>query len=184
VCSVPLRRPDTVNNSSGRLSIPGPRSGHWCADTANTLAFTRLAISRVLIYGLLSACVIAVYLAVTASVGAVASDVVGAPVAALAAVLVALPLRDVLARGANRLVYGYRDDPYRALVRLGQRLEDAAVPEDVLPAVARTVRDALRIPYVEIEIRGSTTTVGGPQWCAARKLLPGLCRRDDRRADR
>jgi signal transduction histidine kinase len=134
----------------------------WVAIRRYRLFDTRLAISRVLIYGSLSACVIAVYLAVAASVEAVASDVVGVPLAVLAAVLVALPLRDVLARGANRLVYGYRDDPYRALVRLGQRLEDAAVPEDVLPAVARTVRDALRIPYVDIEIRGSTTTVGDP----------------------
>ena len=134
----------------------------WVAIRRYRLFDTRLAISRVLIYGSLSACVIAVYLAVAASVEAVASDLVSAPVAVLAAVLIALPLRDLLARGANRLVYGYRDDPYGALVRLGQRLEDAAVPEDVLPAVARTVRDVLRIPYVDIEIRGIRTTVGDP----------------------
>jgi two-component system NarL family sensor kinase len=134
----------------------------WVAIRRYRLFDTRLAISRVLIYGSLSACVIAVYLAVAASVEAVASDLVSAPVAVLAAVLIALPLRDLLARGANRLVYGYRDDPYGALVRLGQRLEDAAVPEDVLPAVARTVRDVLRISYVDIEIRGSRTTVGDP----------------------
>jgi len=134
----------------------------WVAIRRYRLFDTRLAISRVLIYGSLSVCVIAVYLAVAASVEAVASDVVSAPVAVLAAVLVAIPLRDLLARGANRLVYGYRDDPYGALVRLGQRLEDAAVPEDVLPAVARTVRDVLRIPYVDIEIRGSRTTLGDP----------------------
>jgi two-component system, NarL family, sensor kinase len=132
----------------------------WVAIQRYRLFDTRLAISRVLIYGSLSACVIAVYLAVAGTVEAVASDLVSAPIAVLAAVLIALPLRDLLARGANRLVYGYRDDPYGALVRLGQRLEDAAVPEDVLPAVARTVRDVLRIPYVDIEIRGSRTTVG------------------------
>jgi two-component system, NarL family, sensor kinase len=135
----------------------------WAAIRRYRLFDTRLAISRVLIYGSLSACVIAVYLAVAASVEAVASELVSAPIAVLAAVLVALPLRDLLARGANRLVYGYRDDPYGALVRLGQRLGDAAVPEDVLPAVARTVRDVLRIPYVDIEIRGSRTTVGEPR---------------------
>jgi two-component system NarL family sensor kinase len=134
----------------------------WVAIRRYRLFDTRLAISRVLIYSSLSGCVIAVYLAVAASVEAVASDLVSAPVAVLAAVLIALPLRDLLARGANRLVYGYRDDPYGALVRLGQRLEDAAVPQDVLPAVARTVRDVLRIPYVDIEIRGIRTTVGDP----------------------
>jgi two-component system, NarL family, sensor kinase len=134
----------------------------WVAIRRYRLLDTRLAISRVLIYGSLSACVIAVYVAVAAGVEAVASDVVGVPLAVLAAVLVALPLRDVLARGANHLVYGYRDDPYRTLVRLGQRLEGAAMPADVLPAVGRTVRDALRIPHVNIEIRDSTTTVGEP----------------------
>ena len=134
----------------------------WVAIRRYRLFDTRLAISRVLIYGLLSVCVIAVYLAVAAGVEAVASDVASAPFAVLAAVLVALPLRDLLALGVNRMVYGYRDDPYGALVRLGQRLEDAAVPDDVLPAVARTVRDVLRIAYVDIEIRGSRTTVGKP----------------------
>ena len=74
----------------------------WVAIRRYRLFDTRLAISRVLIYGSLSVCVIAVYLAVAASVEAVASDVVSAPVAVLAAVLVALPLRDLLARGANR----------------------------------------------------------------------------------
>jgi two-component system, NarL family, sensor kinase len=134
----------------------------WVAIRRYRLLDIRMAITRVLIYGSLSLCVIAVYLAVAASVEAVASNVVEVPLAVLAAVLVALPLRDVLARGANHLVYGYRDDPYVALVRLGQRLEDAAAPEEVLPAVARTVRDALRIPYLSIEIRGSTTVVGEP----------------------
>jgi signal transduction histidine kinase len=145
----------------------------WVGIRRYRLFDTRLAISRVLVYGSLSVCVLAVYLAVAASVEVVASDLVSAPIAVLAAVLVALPLRDWLARGANRMVYGYRDDPYGAVVRLGQRLEDAAAPEDVLPAVARTVRDVLRIPYVDIEIRGSKTTVGEPSGarCEALSLV-------------
>jgi two-component system, NarL family, sensor kinase len=105
----------------------------WVAIRRYRLFDTRLAISRVLAYGSLSVCVIAVYLVVAASVEVVASGVVSAPIAVLAAVLVALPLRDLLARGTNRLVYGYRDDPYGALVRLGQRLEDAAVPRMCCP---------------------------------------------------
>lgn len=63
----------------------------WVAIRRYRLFDTRLAISHVLIYGSLSVCVIAVYLAVAASVEAVASDGVSTPVAVLAAVLVALP---------------------------------------------------------------------------------------------
>jgi two-component system, NarL family, sensor kinase len=161
--AITLTTGDSVNALPAQaLAVIVLAATAWVAIRRYRLFDTRLAISRVLIYGSLSVCVIAVYVAVAASVEAVASDLVSAPIAVLAAVLVALPLRDLLARGANRLVYGYRDDPYGALVRLGQRLEDAAVPEDVLPAVARTVRDVLRIPYVDIEIRGSRTTVGDP----------------------
>jgi two-component system, NarL family, sensor kinase len=148
--TITLTTGDSVNALPAQaLAVIVLAATAWVAIRRYRLFDTRLAISRVLIYGSLSVCVIAVYVAVAASVEA-------------AAVLVALPLRDLLARGANRLVYGYRDDPYGALVRLGQRLEDAAVPEDVLPAVARTVRDVLRIPHVDIEIRGSRTTVGDP----------------------
>lgn len=132
----------------------------WIAIRRYGLFDARLAISRTLLYGSLSICVITVYLLVGAGVQMLVSPAIGSQVALLVAVLLALPLRDLLARAANRLVYGYRDDPYGALVRLGQRLEDAAAPEDVLPVVARTVRDALRIPHVAIEIEGHSTVVG------------------------
>jgi signal transduction histidine kinase len=81
-------------------------------------------------------------------------------VAALAAVLVAIPLRDGLQRVANRLVYGDRDDPAAALVRLGHRLEAAAKSDGVLPGVARTVRDALRLSHVGIHIGQSPADAG------------------------
>jgi signal transduction histidine kinase len=89
-----------------------------------------------------------VFMAPLATLGA---DVAPA-VAVLAAVLVALPLRDWLQRAANRLVYGLRDDPYEALVRVGRRLEDVAAADEVLPAVASTITDALRVPSARIVI--------------------------------
>ena len=76
------------------------------------------------------------------------------------AALVALPLRDVLQRAVNRLMYGQRDEPLRAMRRLGTRLEWAADPERAFPAVAETVADALRLPYVVVEV---TDELGGSQ---------------------
>ncbi len=61
-------------------------------------------------------------------------------------------MRDVLQRAVNRLVYGERDEPWRAMRRLAQRLEFAAEPDRAFPAIVDTVADALRLPYVGLEV--------------------------------
>lgn len=62
--------------------------------------------------------------------------------------------RTWLARAAGRLVErlmeGDRDESYRAISRLGQRLEAAFEPADVLPAIVQTVGESLKLPYVAI----------------------------------
>jgi signal transduction histidine kinase len=133
----------------------------WVAIRRYGLFDGRHVLNRTLVYGLLTTLVITVYLAVATAVRVLASDTVSGAFAVAAAVLVALPLRDVLQRAANRLVYGYRDDPYGALVQLGRRLEVAAVPEEVLPSVARTVQTALRLPYVAVRVGGATVAEAG-----------------------
>jgi signal transduction histidine kinase len=143
----------------------------WVAIRRYGLFDARLAVRRTLLYGGLSGCVIVAYLVVGAAAARITSTAVSKPVAVAAAVLVALPLRDVLARAVNRLVYGYRDDPYAALTRLGHRLEDAAAPDDVLPTVAGSVRDALRVPYVGLRI-GDTVAEAGRSRDAPRAEFP------------
>jgi signal transduction histidine kinase len=49
-------------------------------------------------------------------------------------------------------MYGERDEPYTVLSRLGQRLETTLAPDAVLPAVVRTVAEALKLPYAAIEV--------------------------------
>ena len=44
------------------------------------------------------------------------------------------------------MMYGQRDEPLRAMRRLGTRLEVAADPDRAFPAIAETVADALRLP--------------------------------------
>jgi signal transduction histidine kinase len=60
------------------------------------------------------------------------------------------PLRGYFQRAVNRLMYGERDEPYKVVTRLGQRLEAALAPDAVLPAIVETVREALKLPYVAI----------------------------------
>jgi hypothetical protein len=75
-------------------------------------------------------------------------------------------LRDRLQRAVNRLLYGERDDPYAVISRLGQRLEATLAPEAVLPAIAETVAQALRLPYVAIAL--ATTDDRRPTISASR----------------
>ena len=62
------------------------------------------------------------------------------------------PLRVRLQRSVDRLMYGERDQPYEVLARLGNRLAAATVAEEVLPSVAETVAEAMRVPYVAVEM--------------------------------
>jgi signal transduction histidine kinase len=72
----------------------------------------------------------------------------------LATALVAVvfhPLRIVIQRAANRLLYGDRDDPYGVLHRLNRRLEQEQLTS-ALPQVLETVTDALHVPFAAIEL--------------------------------
>jgi two-component system NarL family sensor kinase len=81
----------------------------------------------------------------------------GAAVPATILVAVAFhPLRDRLQRSVNRLLHGQRDEPYTAMSELGRRLGDAIDPTEVLPVMAETIADALRLPYVAVELAGSS----------------------------
>ena len=120
----------------------------------------RIVLSRLALYTVLTAAVVIVYLIVAATVATFASPASG-PVAAVIALLVALPLREVLQRRVNRLVFGDGDDPGRAIDRLGQRLVDAVDTEQVLDSVAASVRDALRLAWVQIEVHGSPVAAAG-----------------------
>jgi signal transduction histidine kinase len=101
---------------------------------------------RGLVYGLLTATVVAVYLVVTAVAGTQLNHgpLPGVVTAALVAVGLT-PLRDRLQVAVDRLVYGDRRDPMRAVTRLGDRVA-AAGESDLLPAVLATVTDAVRAP--------------------------------------
>jgi signal transduction histidine kinase len=111
---------------------------------------------RSLVYGGLTAGVVGVYAASVVVLGIVLPGDGPYAVTLLAtgvAALVALPLRDRLQRSVARLLYGDRDEPHRAIARLGERLEASLEPGRVLPIIAETVATALRLPYVAIELR-------------------------------
>src|SRR5207248_8217358 len=60
------------------------------------------------------------------------------------------PLHQRLQRAINHLMFGERNEPYRVLSRLGQRLEETLPAESFLPTIVETVAHALKLPYVAI----------------------------------
>jgi signal transduction histidine kinase len=116
-----------------------------------------VVINRTLVYGALTATIVGLYVLVVGGLARVfhaqEGDLAASLVAAGVVAVLFAPLRERLQRGANRLMYGERDDPYRVLSRLGSRLESTLAPDAVLPAVAKTVKEALKLPYVAIQLR-------------------------------
>jgi len=115
-----------------------------------------IIINRALVYGLLTVCIVGIYVFVVGYLGALLHSSGSLPVSLLATGLVAIlfqPLRERLQRGANRLLYGQRDNPYQVISRLGQRLEAALEPEAVLSTLVETVAQALKLPYTAITLK-------------------------------
>jgi two-component system NarL family sensor kinase len=50
-------------------------------------------------------------------------------------------------------MYGDRDEPFTVLRRLGQRLEDGGLPEEILAGIVETVAVAMKLPYAEITLQ-------------------------------
>jgi hypothetical protein len=112
-------------------------------------------INRALVYGALTGIVVGLYVFLVAGLGALlqARGNLILSLAATGVIAVAFqPLRDRLQETANRVMFGERDEPYAVLSRLSQRLEGTLAPVEVLPTVARTVREVLRLPYAAIEL--------------------------------
>jgi signal transduction histidine kinase len=115
-----------------------------------------VVINRALIYGALTAIIVGLYVLVVGALGALFQTRASLLLAILATGFAALlfqPLRQRLQRAVNRLMYGERDNPYAVLARLGLRLEGTLAPNAVLPTVAATVREVLKLPYVAVYLQ-------------------------------
>ena len=113
-------------------------------------------INRTLVYTGLTAIVIGLYGLVVGSLSVLFETSGNLLISLFATSLIAIlfqPVRNHVQRAVNRLLYGPgRDDPYLALARLGRRLEAALTPDAVLPTIVETAAQALKLPYVAIEL--------------------------------
>jgi signal transduction histidine kinase len=148
--------PEAIVALTNLLVIPSVPIATGIAILRYRLYDIDLLINRTLVYGALSVIVVALYVLVVGSLGALL-QVQGSLFASLLATgLVAVlfaPLRDRLQRAVNRLMYGHRDDPYMVLSGLGERLETTLAPSAVLPAIVESVAQALKLPYAAITLK-------------------------------
>ena len=134
-------------------------------------------ISRTLVYTALSACVIGLYVLVVVGLGSLLQAQGNILLSLLATGLIALlfqPLRQRLQQVVNRLMYGERDEPYRVISRLGQRLGATLAPNEVLPTIVETVAQALKLPYVAITLKQEGEFVRAASYGVSKERLTHL----------
>jgi signal transduction histidine kinase len=147
-------RPLIPWSAAGLVALPLPL-GVAAGILRYRLFDIEVAVNRTLVYGGLTLMVVVVYAGTVSVLSRVLGETQGYAASLLATGVVAvaaLPVRDVLQRAINRLMFGDRDEPWRAITRLGQRLEWSAEPQAVFPLIVRTVGEALRLPYVALEV--------------------------------
>jgi signal transduction histidine kinase len=113
--------------------------------------------NRTLVYGGLTGSIIALYALTIWYLDTIFHSKDNQIISFIAACLIAVlfaPLKEWLQRAVNRRMYGEMDDPFSILTRLGNQLKEPLAPEAIIELVAKTVKDALRLPYIEITLQG------------------------------
>ncbi|HCI78595.1 MAG TPA: hypothetical protein DHW02_02770 [Ktedonobacter sp.] len=112
-----------------------------------------ILINRTLVYTLLTVSTLGLYVLVVFGASALLHTSNDLFFSLLATALIAVlfqPLRQQLQLGVNRLLYGQRNEPYRVLSHLGQRLQETLPADTLLLTIVETVAHALKLPYVAL----------------------------------
>jgi len=114
-----------------------------------------LIVSRTFIYAALIGLTIGIYALIAGSLGALfqtRGDWYISLAAAGGVAVLFQPLRLWIQRGANRMIFGERDDPVAVLTRLARLLEATAIPGEILINIVSTIAQALRLPFAAIKL--------------------------------
>lgn len=125
------------------------------------------AFNRTIVYIVLSIFGVMSYVLLIGALGMLVQGEAHAVLALLATGLIAVtfhPLRELVQREVNRLVYGERDDPYLVLSKLSRQLEASLTQRSLLPSIVEKVASALRIPFAAIDVYGPEGTERLAEW--------------------
>jgi signal transduction histidine kinase len=112
--------------------------------------------SRTIVYSFVTIFVMGVYVLIVGSLGILLNYQNNIFISLLATGIVAIlfqPLREKVQQSVNRLVYGDRDDPYKILSSLTERLELTMSNSSVLTTIVEEVAKALKLPFAAIDIK-------------------------------
>jgi signal transduction histidine kinase len=115
-----------------------------------------LVFNRTIVYTFVTIFVMGVYVLIVGSLGFLLNDQNNIIISLLATGIVAIlfqPLREKIQASVNRLVYGDREDPYKILSSLTERLELTMTNSSVLTTIVEEVARALRLSFAAIEIK-------------------------------
>jgi signal transduction histidine kinase len=105
-----------------------------------------VVISRTLVYGALAAFITVVYVGIVVGMGTLIGsgnrpNLVLSIVATAVVAVAFQPVREVLQRFANHLVYGKRSTPYEVLAEFSSRVAETYSGTDVIPRMARVLSE-------------------------------------------
>lgn len=114
-----------------------------------------VVINRTLVYGSLTLFIVAIYVLVVGYLSELFHESSSFILSLLATGIIAVlfqPLRQRLQRAVNRLMYGERDDPYKVLAGLSERIGTTPLPDAILPVLTETIAQALKLPYAAVTL--------------------------------
>jgi len=115
-----------------------------------------LIINRTLVFGILTAMIVVVYVLFVGGLGQLFQRNGNFTISLFATAVVAIafqPARYQVQRGVNRLMFGQRDEPQAVLLELSHQLGTSLQPGQLLENSVETVAGTLRLPYAAIAIR-------------------------------
>jgi len=130
-----------------------------------------LVINRTLVYGALALFIAGVYIGVVAGLGALIGGA-GRPNLALSIVATALvavafqPVRELVERLANRLVYGKRATPYELLSKFSDRVAGSYASEEVLLRMAQVLAEGTGAARADVWLRIGNVIASAASWPA------------------
>lgn len=111
-----------------------------------------VVVNRVLLWASVSIVLVVLYLGVASAVTRITGGLLGTLLPALVVAGALAPLRGLLQRAVDRVMYGDRQEPHRALRNLGGRLAGSVAADDVPGLIVEAVREAVRSPFVRLEL--------------------------------
>ncbi|HEY2803597.1 MAG TPA: sensor histidine kinase, partial [Actinomycetota bacterium] len=139
-----------------------------------------LIIGKTVLYGLLAAVITVIYVGVVVVVGAFVGATEGLSLIATAIVAILFqPMRDKVARVANRLVYGKRATPYEVLSEFSDRL-GAIASEDIFPRMARLLSEGTGAEEVVVWLRLGNELRPAAVWPGDAPMPPRIALLDGR----